>query len=425
MLSDAVLYRLLWPPSASPHAQSCSQIELPPLLRNRRLGERLDRPLYNLLALILREHVLPWYGKLSRDKEFVWELRRVLVDVLREVERACSSIDLPELVYCRLPTLVDVHVRDYHEACSRRCTAYAHQAESVDQVFNTLQPHLGITSSLSTDSKLPDFVEAAYLNNVVDGMLLALLPDEESTSPAVKAIARDIIVQIILANVLARAAQPWFLYQTVIKLAQPRPKLRNTQHTLWQAFQHACTMVVVAVSFLRVQILGGRVRMSTRRYALHRPSLTLLTTMLCTQYASPVTAVSAIDAIFTLGGSATDQVLIYLLAECVFSPDQLVRWVEIATEAIFPDGHPPPPAIDPTAEQQVTLRTEAALLLGEAIPPLVTARILHDMLPAKRSAALGHGLLDPFSSHACNVHLIMLLLDSFAGTLCPTLTLPG
>ncbi|THU94859.1 hypothetical protein K435DRAFT_724260 [Dendrothele bispora CBS 962.96] len=110
-----------------------------------------------------------------------------------------------------------------------------------------------------------------------------------------------------------------------------------------------------------------------------------------------------------------DRLLPYLLHNTLSSAF-LFNIVRNAKRTLFPNGYPAPPPVDPTPEEQAEIR--AKLLAWR--PSGGAAHLLPLLLGPDPSETLA-GALDPLSNKACNVHLILMILDRILMTLFPEL----
>lgn len=79
---------------------------LPPLTSSN----EIDQQLYALIAIIIRDHVYSWYGKITPDHDFVDEAIRIIAHCTRELEQRLRKIDLEALFLDEIPGLVDAHI---------------------------------------------------------------------------------------------------------------------------------------------------------------------------------------------------------------------------------------------------------------------------------------------------------------------------
>ncbi|EJT99068.1 hypothetical protein DACRYDRAFT_56497 [Dacryopinax primogenitus] len=192
--STLPLYRrLLFP--------SLLQATLPPAVFLHGTPE-LDVATYELIAVILRSHVTPWYARLTRDRTFVPQVSAVIVHLLKEIEGRVLAADLPLLVYTTLPALVEQHYADYRAARLRHSLS---SSSSISDCFTALQPHVALSPNSTS-------VNTEYIRQAIDHVLKTCLLEEDWEAESERTIVREVLAGPVLGGVLPRLAQPWFLF---------------------------------------------------------------------------------------------------------------------------------------------------------------------------------------------------------------------
>jgi PXA domain-containing protein len=80
---------------------------LPPLTSSN----EVDLQLYALIAIIIREFVQTWYGKITPDQVFVEEVVKIIAHCTRALEQRLRNVDLESLLFDELPELLEVHIQ--------------------------------------------------------------------------------------------------------------------------------------------------------------------------------------------------------------------------------------------------------------------------------------------------------------------------
>ncbi|EJF66526.1 hypothetical protein DICSQDRAFT_94993 [Dichomitus squalens LYAD-421 SS1] len=139
------------------------------------------------------------------------------------------------------------------------------------------------------------------------------------------------------------------------------------------------------------------------------------------EHASFATA-RALSHLLTLAASLASpflaRLLPYLLYTHVLSPATLANTVRSANRALFPEGWPAPPPVDPTPEEQAEMRETLRRRLAERVPGAVAP--LLGPTPAARLATVDAALA-PLDDAACNAHLAVFILDLILLTVFPEL----
>lgn len=96
-----------------PHVHSGSTIEpvaidkvLPPLTSSN----EIDVQLYAIIAIIVKEVIQSWYGKMTPDQGFVEEVVRIVAHCTRALEGRLRSVDLAGLILDEMAELMERHI---------------------------------------------------------------------------------------------------------------------------------------------------------------------------------------------------------------------------------------------------------------------------------------------------------------------------
>lgn len=79
---------------------------LPPLTSSN----EVDLQLYAIIAIVVKELLYTWYGKITPDQTFVEEVVRIIAHCTRALEGRLRKVDLEALVFDEIPELVGNHV---------------------------------------------------------------------------------------------------------------------------------------------------------------------------------------------------------------------------------------------------------------------------------------------------------------------------
>lgn len=110
----ALIRRVLCPRA---HAGSTEPRPIDELLPPLTSSNETDLQLYALIAIVVKEFVYTWYGKITPDQVFVEEVVRLFAHCTRALEGRLRVVDLECLVFDEIPELLESHVfgRLYHE----------------------------------------------------------------------------------------------------------------------------------------------------------------------------------------------------------------------------------------------------------------------------------------------------------------------
>ncbi len=182
----------------------------------------LDHECQMLLALLLRDTVLPWYSKLTPDRQLLSEIHRVLGEVIRsfvlDLQSGApdgSQLQLQHFLATELPELLEQHLGVYGLARRRVCLSSAAGPREADKAalaaaFAQLSPHPAVDAARALEGR----ASALYLRALTEALLRRLLPAEDQTSDAELYIVRDVVVGV-LRTVIGKVSRPWFIVQSI------------------------------------------------------------------------------------------------------------------------------------------------------------------------------------------------------------------
>lgn len=110
----ALIRRVLCPRA---HAGSTEPRPIDELLPPLTSSNETDLQLYAILAIVVKEFVYTWYGKITSDQGFVEEVVRLFAHCTRAVEGRLRAVGLECLLFDEIPELLESHVfgTSYHE----------------------------------------------------------------------------------------------------------------------------------------------------------------------------------------------------------------------------------------------------------------------------------------------------------------------
>lgn len=455
---------------------------LPPLLLTPGRPSELDDELYDFIALALRAFVNPWWTKITRyDKEFLPDITRILTHVLRALEARALAADPAPLFLRDIPALVTQHVRDYRDAERKARSAYASGgALALPQLFHQLQPHLALTQDgrvhdeyfrqvvdqilkavlppkdyapeaervivreiivkIVASDILPKVTQPWFINKVICDLLKPLDPVDVA-QPSVKAAHESSgfssLIVLFLSAIQAVSTACLALTHAYKRVAHTIKLVNETAATpplvSPSSSPHIPPAAVVATPAISptpsVSSVASYIPTPDTSYA-STPDADLLVDP--PDYATPALvmfeelfatddrlAARTIMGSVHLGASAAqpflDKFLRHTLTQTL-SGDFVLTVVRMGKRLLFPNGYPQPTPPDPTPEEQ--LRTRERIMGWQ--PGGAASRAMPYLMGLDASATIG-GALDAFSDGACNMHLVVLILERVLGELFPEL----
>ena len=105
--TEGLIRRVLCPISQTslPESQQLHSL-LPPLTSSN----EVDLQLYAIIAIVMRDFVYSWYGKITPDHSFVEEVISIIAHCTRDLEQRFRRLNLESLVLDEIPALVQNHI---------------------------------------------------------------------------------------------------------------------------------------------------------------------------------------------------------------------------------------------------------------------------------------------------------------------------
>ena len=80
------------------------------LLPSLTSSNEIDLELYAIIAIIVKELIYSWYGKITPDQGFVEEIVKIIAHCTRALEGRLRAVDLEGLMFDEIPELIENHV---------------------------------------------------------------------------------------------------------------------------------------------------------------------------------------------------------------------------------------------------------------------------------------------------------------------------
>ncbi|KAJ6144429.1 PX-associated sorting nexin 13 [Penicillium chermesinum] len=216
--TSALIRRVLCPQASSYGISTPQPPEelLPPLTSSN----DVDRQLYALIAIIVKEFLISWYAKITPDQALVNEVLQVIAHCTRALEQRIRQVNVAQLVLDEIPALVEAHVTSYRLA--KQQSHLSGLPTSHRALYHELNPHPGLSPVPNDDD--PDTItrqdenEAVYRRLLANGMLAILLPTEDLENSSLRTLVGDIIADLILGKEVGdRICKGVFFYELIIK----------------------------------------------------------------------------------------------------------------------------------------------------------------------------------------------------------------
>ncbi|KAI4115886.1 MAG: hypothetical protein LQ345_003592 [Seirophora villosa] len=214
--TTAFVRRVLCPPHAS-GGNDLKPIEelLPPLTSSN----DIDLQLYAIIAIVVKDCIYSWYGKITADQVFVEEVVRIVAHCTRGLEGRIRKLDLESLILDEIPELLENHISAYRASHS---PVRAFGTFGQRTAYHELNPHpaLSPVPDVSRETSIPEQSkhEADYRQLLAQGALAVMLPTEDLENTCLRTLVADVIAETILGRSIGgRASEGWFIWTVVIK----------------------------------------------------------------------------------------------------------------------------------------------------------------------------------------------------------------
>ncbi|MCJ1401182.1 hypothetical protein MMC11_004394 [Xylographa trunciseda] len=216
----ALIRRVLCPQShaSGPDARSIDEL-LPPLTSRN----DVDLQLYAIIAVVVKEFVYSWYGRITPDQSFVEEVVRIFAHCTRALEQRIRTIDMERLVLDEIPQLVEGHIKAFRT--SHKMLHPPSMVVDLRVIYHTLVPHPAFSPAPSVSASAPadeqSRNEEAYRQLLVQGALAVLLPTEDLGNACLRTLVADVIGEMILGNGIGgKACEGWVIWDGITKLVE-------------------------------------------------------------------------------------------------------------------------------------------------------------------------------------------------------------
>lgn len=200
----------------------------------------MDLQLYAIIAVVVKDLVYSWYGKITPDQGFVEEVVRIIAHCTRALESRLRTVDLEALILDEIPELIEVHIQGRRvqaqcaEAVANRAAAYrvSRQSQQLPPlltdphvVYHDIIPHPALSpvpnAAVPSTATEQQEHEAEYRQLLVQGALAVLLPTEDLENACLRTLVADVIADSILGSSIGgKVCEGWFIWGGITKLVE-------------------------------------------------------------------------------------------------------------------------------------------------------------------------------------------------------------
>ncbi len=133
-----LIRRVLCPNSHGTEPRPLNEL-LPPLTSSN----EVDLQLYAIIAIVVKDLVYSWYGKITPDQTFVEEVVRIIAHCTTQLEGRLREVDIESLILDEIPELIERHVngmsRSYRD---HKDTAIDRQSKHIESAIGLNRCHV-------------------------------------------------------------------------------------------------------------------------------------------------------------------------------------------------------------------------------------------------------------------------------------------
>lgn len=178
---------------------------------------RMSEILNEIIGLIIRHFVLPWYKDISPTPAFPAALDASIHEALQRVIDRLEGVDLPSLIVHRILPKITSHVEKFRrsETALRGVGVERHLTQSDELDLLLASRYAGKDGKLhpaveNLASNVTKHTEQAHLRALVEKVLPLVMPEREIRSKAVAIVARELVACVILSPITDMIADPDF-----------------------------------------------------------------------------------------------------------------------------------------------------------------------------------------------------------------------
>ncbi|OQR76512.1 sorting nexin-13-like [Tropilaelaps mercedesae] len=184
----------------------------------------IDEPLSDVLQLLFRDYVLPWYSRLSADESFLAHIKDLFHEVVVNLSNKAKDVDWVNYLTVNLVDDFASHLRLFRQAqakVQRRPQQDASTADGKWKSDHLLHTFFKMETAMEREL-CRDLVciskerEIQYLQQVSEVLLYLLLPPADFQNHVTRVFLRELIANIVLLPVVDLITEPDYINQTIV-----------------------------------------------------------------------------------------------------------------------------------------------------------------------------------------------------------------
>ncbi|KAF5399435.1 Sorting nexin-13 [Paragonimus heterotremus] len=180
------------------------------------LTPALDVVFNQIISYIIRDYINSWYAPLTTDTVFISELHRLLQQITANTVKRVSRANWIPFLTEALPNDLASHIHIYRAMIKRH--AEFPDKDPIKLFFDIeVEAEKSVCRELICSSKEH---EQEYLRRISEMFLFFVLPEEEYRVPAIRYIARELLVNAVLIPTIDLLSDPDFVNRSVAWFAK-------------------------------------------------------------------------------------------------------------------------------------------------------------------------------------------------------------
>lgn len=204
----------------------------------------INDTLNNIVSLILRDFVERWFTRISKDETFLVDLKVQFGSIITRISDRLRTVDMSSILVHRLIPIVNEHMTEFAKACdllkSRKSSL---GAKDLDRIIAHNYNKGRLHPAVDIDSTDPETDIKTWLSADINKLLPLLLDEEETASPPVLILVREILASCVFWPVVKMLSDPDFYNQRIVTGLKRIMKDRNdVKRLLYVLNQHSDTI---------------------------------------------------------------------------------------------------------------------------------------------------------------------------------------
>ncbi|XP_050429845.1 sorting nexin-13 [Adelges cooleyi] len=190
-------------------------------------SEYIDHQLSDILDLILRDYVYPWYDKLSDDEDFPYQLNKSASYLIYCMSKRLQKVDFLQFVCTQLTEEVAKHIRIYRKAL-KSVTSKNSDDNDLVTIFFQHEQDVDRLNTSHANVCLDESYERKWLRDISEAILYHIAPENDFKCRSMRILMREIIANKIIFTTISMLSNSDYVNQLIIWLCSDYPITNET-----------------------------------------------------------------------------------------------------------------------------------------------------------------------------------------------------